>query len=136
MPDLAIATGFMGLDDWKDGYIFREKPLKIIPNGTIQVSLAKAESIDGLPREDEESHFLYVVGDQFKDFEKFTKLAESMFGLDAGGLTWLKGTKSNFLTYMNEDYKAEVINKWEKEASQKDRVYIVTYFLTVYYVQD
>jgi hypothetical protein len=25
MQDLAIATGFMGLEDWKDGYIFREK---------------------------------------------------------------------------------------------------------------
>ncbi|KAI5795884.1 hypothetical protein FPQ18DRAFT_387056 [Pyronema domesticum] len=65
MQDLVIATGFMGLEDWKDGYIFREKPLKIIPNGTIQ----------------------------------------------------------KFINNTMET-KKQVINKWEKEASQKDRVYI------------
>jgi hypothetical protein len=62
--------------------------------------------------------------------------------LGAGHLKWLKGTKSEFLNYNSEKYKAKVINKWEKEASQKDRVYILSgvegsYISdTVYYVED
>ncbi|CCX05665.1 hypothetical protein FPQ18DRAFT_423065 [Pyronema domesticum] len=115
MQDLAIDMRFMGLEDWEDGYIFREKPLKIIRNGMIQVNRAKSsgsgdQRSNGPPHEDEDSHFLYVVRDQFKNFKKFTKLAESVFGLDAGHLTWLKGTKSRFLTY-DGGHKAEVINK-------------------------
>jgi CRISPR/Cas system CSM-associated protein Csm5 (group 7 of RAMP superfamily) len=60
--------------------------------------------------------------------------------LDSGHLRWLKGTKSKFLD--SEESKAEVTSKWEKEASQKDRLYILSgveggYVSdTVYYVQD
>ncbi|CCX32339.1 Protein of unknown function [Pyronema omphalodes CBS 100304] len=132
--------GSMGLEDLKDGYIFREKPLKTIPDGTIQVSRAKAYK-GGSPHEDEDSCFLYVVRDQFKDFKKFINLAESVFGLNAGHLRCLKGTKSSFLCYYDEDDKAKVINKWGKEASQKYRVYILSGKFpynsdTVYYVEE
>jgi hypothetical protein len=47
----------------------------MIPNGIIQVSRAKADESDDHesngppPREDEDSRFLYVVRDQYKDFE-------------------------------------------------------------------
>ncbi|KAI5798428.1 hypothetical protein FPQ18DRAFT_376130 [Pyronema domesticum] len=147
MQGLTSAMGFMCLDYLKDGYIFKEKPLKMIPDGMIQVSRAKASESndrvsDGPPREDEDSCFLYVVRDQYKDFKKFTNLAESVFGLDAGHLNYLKGTKSNFLGYNKEGNNAQFINKWEKEASQKDRVYILLdvgldYISdTVYYVDD
>jgi hypothetical protein len=44
--------------------------------------------------------------------------------LDAGHLRWLKGTKSNYLN--SEEFKAEVTSKWEKEVSQKGRVYILS----------
>jgi hypothetical protein len=60
--------------------------------------------------------------------------------LDAGRLRWLKGTKSDFLN--SEECKAEATSKWEKEASKKDRLYILSgvgiYYVsdTVYYVQD
>ncbi|CCX10004.1 hypothetical protein FPQ18DRAFT_392240 [Pyronema domesticum] len=135
----------MGLEDLKDGYIFREKPLKMIPNGMIasraEVSEGEVQMSDGIPCEEKDSRFLYMVRDQYKEFEKFTNLAESVFGMDAGHLKYLNGTKPWFLGY-NDDDKAKVINKWEKEVSQKDRVYIpssVGCFYnsdTVYYVED
>ncbi|KAI5800904.1 hypothetical protein FPQ18DRAFT_413555 [Pyronema domesticum] len=147
---LTSDMGFMGLENLKDGYIFREKPLKTIPNGIIQVSRAKADESDdhesdGPPREDEDSRFLYVLRDQYKDFEKFTKIAELVFGFGTGHLKWLKGTKSDFLFCkldINYDFdEAEVVNKWEKEASQKDRVYILSGEYpynsdTVYYIEE
>ncbi|CCX06568.1 Protein of unknown function [Pyronema omphalodes CBS 100304] len=124
----------------EDGYIFREKPLKTIPNGIIQVSQAKADKTgnclsDGPLREDEGSCFLYV---------KFTNLAESVFGLSAGRLKYLKGTKSNFLSCNGTSFsdKQRFSNRWEKEASQKDLIYILSgaegdYVSdTVYYIQD
>ncbi|KAI5817705.1 hypothetical protein BZA77DRAFT_343367 [Pyronema omphalodes] len=145
MQSLASAMGFQGLEDMTDGYMVREKPFERIPGGMIQVSRAKAtesddELSDGPPREDDDSSFLYVVRDQYKDFKKFAELAELVFGLERGRITWIKGTKSRFMKY--KDKAAEVIEKWEKEASMKDRVYILSGKMgdyvsdTVYYVED
>ncbi|CCX30778.1 hypothetical protein FPQ18DRAFT_375206 [Pyronema domesticum] len=143
MQGLNSVMAFMGLEDLKDGYIFREKPLKMIPNGMIQVSRAKAASANQLSDdplyENEGSGFLYVVRDQYKDFEKFTKIAESVFRLGAGHLWWLQGTKSDFPMCcrpggMFHFDKAGLINKWQKVASQKDRIYISRF--TLYYVEE
>ncbi|KAI5817704.1 hypothetical protein BZA77DRAFT_386652 [Pyronema omphalodes] len=145
IQSLTSAIEVMGLENMKDGYIFREQPFKTIPRGMIQVSWAKATESDdwlsdGPPCEDDNTHFLYVVRDQYKDFKKFTELAELVFGLEKDHIEWLKGTKSDFMSF--EDETAEVIKKWEKEASMKDRIYILSgesgnYVSdTVYYVED
>ncbi|KAI5820540.1 hypothetical protein BZA77DRAFT_79881 [Pyronema omphalodes] len=135
------------LGNLKGDYIFVEKPLKAIPHGMIQVSRATADRrtnrlSDGPPREDEDSCFLYVVRDQYKCFKKFTALAESVFGLDTDHIKHLKGTKSKFLLYneYSEDKLKAIANKWEKEASQKDNLYILKGEYpygsnTVYYVE-
>jgi hypothetical protein len=67
-----------------------------------------------------------------------------VFGLDAGYLRWLGGSKSEWLKYYEVFDNAEIINKWKKEASQKDRVYILSgvdsccngFSDTVYYIED
>ncbi|CCX06816.1 Protein of unknown function [Pyronema omphalodes CBS 100304] len=137
--DLKCVMKLMGLEDLKDGYIFRENPLNTIPNGMIQVSRAKVDIIykpyqkERPPREDKDSGFLYVVRDQYKDFNKFANLAESVFGLDAGHLQWLKVT--------NGDSCQTFIRTWKEQASQKDRIYILSGEFpydssTVYYVEE
>ncbi|KAI5817696.1 hypothetical protein BZA77DRAFT_292224 [Pyronema omphalodes] len=145
MQSLTSAMGFQGLEDMTDGYIVREKPFGRIPGGMIQVSRATATESDdyvsdGPPCEDDNTHFLYVVRDQYKDFKKFIELAELVFGLENDCTEHLKGTNSGFMNF--EDETAEVIKKWEKEASMKDRVYILSGESveypsgTVYYVED
>ncbi|KAI5817703.1 hypothetical protein BZA77DRAFT_292232 [Pyronema omphalodes] len=74
MQSLASAMGFQGLEDMTDGYIVREKPFERIPGGMIQVSRAKVKGSDGRassgpPREDQNTRFLYVMRDQYKDFK-------------------------------------------------------------------
>jgi hypothetical protein len=66
-----------------------------------------------------------------------------VFGLDIDHIKHLKGTKSKFLLYdkYNEAKLEAVANKWEKEASQKDRIYILSGEYpygsnTVYYVEE
>jgi CRISPR/Cas system CSM-associated protein Csm5 (group 7 of RAMP superfamily) len=49
-----------------------------------------------------------------------------VFGLDAGHLRWLRRSESDWLKYHEVSGKAAIIDKWEKEASQKDRVYILS----------
>jgi hypothetical protein len=57
---------------------------------------------------------------------------------------WLKGSKSDWLQYHEVSDEAAIIDKWEKEASQKDRVYILSgvdsrfgdLSDTVYYIED
>ncbi|KAI5817699.1 hypothetical protein BZA77DRAFT_352656 [Pyronema omphalodes] len=146
MQSLTSAMGFQGLEDMTDGYIVREKPFGRIPGGMIQVSRATLATEsedgerDGPPREDDDSSYLYVARDQYKDFKKFNSLAESIFGLDKDHIVFLKGSKSDFMCFRYET--AEVINKWTKEAIMKDRVYILSrdfdkyVFHMVYYVED
>ncbi|KAI5817695.1 hypothetical protein BZA77DRAFT_343359 [Pyronema omphalodes] len=142
MQTLTSVLGVKGLEDMQDGYISREKPFKIIPRGMIQVSRAKSRGSDVgcvsncSPCENKNTRFLYVIRDQYKDFKKFTALAESVFGLAKDHISFLKGTKSNFLYY--DDDKSKVINKWEKEVSQKDHIYIQSGWLAgiIYYVED
>ncbi|KAI5807236.1 hypothetical protein BZA77DRAFT_363075, partial [Pyronema omphalodes] len=74
MQSLISPMGLMALEDWEDNYIFREKPFEIIPNGMIQVSRTKARECvdfasDTPPCEDDQTCFLYVVRDQYKDFK-------------------------------------------------------------------
>ncbi|CCX34582.1 hypothetical protein FPQ18DRAFT_335959 [Pyronema domesticum] len=150
--DLKRVIALMSRKDLKDSYIFREKPLETIPNGMIQVNRAKVDIINhrvrdaSPPREDEDSWFLYVVRDQYKDFKKFANLAESVFGLDRGCLRWLKGTYTRFCGCDQRQSKSRVSRKefitmWEEQASQKDRIYILSGegdygSSTVYFVEE
>ncbi|KAI5817698.1 hypothetical protein BZA77DRAFT_386644 [Pyronema omphalodes] len=125
------------LDDVKDGYILKEKPFKIIPRGMIRVSRARVMEIniiDAYPPEDENTLFLYVMRDQYKNFKKFVQLAESVFELPKGYIEYLRGTKSGYQNYRTES--SNLISTWEQEASQKDRVFISSDFHVgiVYYV--
>ncbi|KAI5817675.1 hypothetical protein BZA77DRAFT_30827 [Pyronema omphalodes] len=143
MQSLISPMGLMALEDWEDNYIFREKPFEIIPNGMIQVSRTKARECvdfasDTPPCEDDQTCFLYVVRDQYKDFKKFANLAELVFGLKTNHIAFLMGTKSGLMYYGNE--KAKVIRKWENEASQQDRIYITSYLNfslgAIHYIED
>ncbi|KAI5817684.1 hypothetical protein BZA77DRAFT_352633 [Pyronema omphalodes] len=130
MQSVMSVMKFGGPGDWKIGHIVREEPFNIIPAGMIQVSLAKAVngkdiSSDGPPCEDENTRFLYVVRDRYKDFKTFTELVALIFGLRTDRIKYLAGTKSGLLYYGKD--KLKVIQKWEKEASQNDRVYILSH---------
>ncbi|KAI5817685.1 hypothetical protein BZA77DRAFT_30986 [Pyronema omphalodes] len=146
MQSLMNLIGFKDLEDMKDGYVVREKPFKIIPGGMIQVSLAMVKVSsngvgDGPLSEDPNTSFLYVVQEQYKDFKIFTALAESVFGLKERGLTWLKGRKS-YIIYCPGESEEKIQNEWENQASQKDRIYLISAFGadyardTVYYDED
>ncbi|KAI5812293.1 hypothetical protein BZA77DRAFT_359573 [Pyronema omphalodes] len=142
----------INIEDWTDGYIFRKTPLKPIPNGVIQVSRAEVKldhcnnsTIDGSLSE-KDIGFLYAVRDQFKNFRRFTEIAELAFGLDECHLGYLKGSKSRFLC-LDKVYgisDTELMEKWQEEASQKDRIYILSgndslvgdLSDTVYYIED
>ncbi|KAI5817692.1 hypothetical protein BZA77DRAFT_366155 [Pyronema omphalodes] len=74
IENLTSVIGIKGLEDIPDGYIFRAEPFKRIPNGMIQVTRAEAiqsddRMNDGLPCEDMNTRFLYVVRDQYRDFK-------------------------------------------------------------------
>ncbi|KAI5817697.1 hypothetical protein BZA77DRAFT_31168 [Pyronema omphalodes] len=139
MENLVSAIEGMCLESMKDGYIFSEKPFKIIPRGMIRVSRARVTGIDSHainahPREDKDTRFLYVMRDQYRNFKKFTQLAESVFGLPKGYIKYLKATKSDYQSYGTD--RANLIIRWEQEASMKDRIYISSdsHIGIVYYV--